>query len=376
MIVPTVWLPALPPVPIMSGMKSIRSGRRSWTPLKKCETYLVRVPARNRNSSQPIAPAHALDELALPVGFLVGLGVARDAAEGQDVFGLLLAEDVHGVVVGDDADQHVGGVDHGDGDQVVLVDLAGDRFLVFVDPGEDHVALHDVFDHGRPARQDQPLERDEADQPALVVDDVAVIDRFAVGGLVAEQLEGLADGDVRRQRDVVGRHGRAGGARLVAGQAADILALGLGQERKHRVDDVFVEPVDQVGTLVVRHQVEQLGGLLGRHRLDEPDLAVVVEVAEDLGAVAGGRIVEERVAILGLEVFDQLGDPAGVMLGEEVAQAGDLSVVDQLAEVGHQERMSHGPSPVDRRGLDRRADHVFADVGRRTSGTSIRPSAR
>ena len=275
MIVPTVWLPALPPVPIMSGMKSTRSGRRSWTPLKKCETYLVMVPARNRNSSQPMRRRTASTSFALPVGFLVGLGVARDAAEGQDVLGLLLAEDVHGVVVGDDADEHVGGVDDGDGDQVVLVDLAGDGFLVFVDAGEDDVALHDVFDHGRPARQDQPLERDESDQPALVIDDVAVVDRLAVGGLVAEQLEGLADGDVRRERDVVGRHDRAGGAGLVAGQPADILALGLGQEREHRVDHVLVEPVDQVGPLVVRHQVEQLGRLLGRHRLDEPDLAVV-----------------------------------------------------------------------------------------------------
>ncbi len=80
----------------------------------------------------------------------------RDAAEGQDVLGLLLAEDVHGVVVGDDADEHVGRVDDRDGDQVVLVDLAGDGFLVFVDPGEDDVALHDVLDHGRSARQDQP----------------------------------------------------------------------------------------------------------------------------------------------------------------------------------------------------------------------------
>ena len=146
-------------------------------------------------------------------------------------------------------------VDHGDGDQVVLVDLAGDGFLVLVDPREDHVALHDVFDHGRPARQDQPLERDEADQPPLVIDDVAVIDRFAVGGLVAQQLEGLADGDVRRERDVVGGHGRAGGAGLVAAQAADIFALGLGQERQDRVDDVLIEPVDQVGALVVRHQM-------------------------------------------------------------------------------------------------------------------------
>ena len=110
--------------------------------------------------------------------------------------------------------------------------------------------------------EDQLLERDETDQPSLVIDDVAVIDRLAVGGLVAEPLEGFADGDVRRQGDVVGRHDRAGGAGLIAGQPADVFALGLGQERKHGVDDVFIEPVDQVGPFVVRHQVEQLGGLL------------------------------------------------------------------------------------------------------------------
>ena len=164
------------------------------------------------------------------------------------------------------------GVHHGDGEQVVLVDLAGDGLLVLVDPGEDDVALHDVLDHGRASRQDQPLERDEADQPALVVHDVAVIDRLAVGRLLAEPLEGLAHGDVRRERHVVGRHDGAGGAGLVAGQPADVLALGLGEVRQHRVEHVLVEAVDQVGALVVRHHVQQLGGLLGRHDLDELDL--------------------------------------------------------------------------------------------------------
>ena len=211
---------------------------------------------------------------------------------------MLLAEDIHGVVVGDDPEEHVGRVDHGDGEQVVFVDLAGDGFLVLVDSREDDVALHDVFDDGRPAGQDQPLERDESDQPALVIDDVAIVDRLAVGCFVAQEVEGLADGDVRRQRDVVGRHGGAGGAGLIAAQAADIFALGLGEEGEHRVDDVFVEPVDQVGALVVRHQVEQLGGVLGRHRLDELRLAIFLEVAQDLGAVAGGQHVEDGVGIL------------------------------------------------------------------------------
>ena len=68
----------------------------------------------------------------LPVRFLVGFGVAGDAAEGQHVLGLLLPQDVHRVVVGDDADEHVRCVDDGDRDQVVLVNLAGNGLLVFV----------------------------------------------------------------------------------------------------------------------------------------------------------------------------------------------------------------------------------------------------
>ena len=282
----------------------------------------------------------------MPVGGGIGLGVGRDAAEREDVLGLLLAEDVHGVVVGDDADEHAGGVDDRDCQQVVLVDLAGDGFLVLVQAAEDDVALHDVFDHGGPARQDQLLERDEADQPSIVVHDVAVIDGLAVGRLVAEAVEGLADGDVRRQGDVVGRHDRAGGAGLVAGQPADVLALGLGQVGKHGVDDVLVEPVDQVGPFVVRHEVEQFGRLLGRHGLDEPDLALGAEVAQDLGAVARQQDPEQGVAVLGLQVLDQLGDPPRVLVLEEFAQGGDFSALDQFAEVGHQERISHQPTSL------------------------------
>ncbi len=129
---------------------------------------------------------------------------------------------------------------------------------------------------------------------------------------------------MRRQGDVVGRHDRAGGAGLVAGQPADIFALGLGQEREHRVDHVLAEPVDQVGALVVRHQVEQFGRLFGGHRLDEPELAVFIQVAEHIGAIAGRQDAEEGVAVVGLEVLDDLGEPARVVLGEEVAQDGRL----------------------------------------------------
>ena len=178
------------------------------------------------------------------------------------------------------------------------------------------------------------------------------------------------------QRDVVGRHDRAGGAGLVAGQPADILALGLGQERQHRVDHVLVEPVDQVGPLVVRHQVEKLGRLLGRHRLDEPDLAVVVEVAEDLGAVAGRQDPEQGIAVVGLEVLDQLGDPAGVVVGEEVAQSRRLRRRGS-ARGGRVPGADVAWTLVRRdRTAQREPITSLPTYGRKTSGTSIRPSDR
>ena len=50
------------------------------------------------------------------------------------------------------------------------------RVLISVDPGAG-------------PRQDQGLERDQADEPAAGIDDVAVIDRLAIGGLVAEPVD-------------------------------------------------------------------------------------------------------------------------------------------------------------------------------------------
>ncbi len=155
MIVPTVWLPALPPVPINSGMKVSNSmvGKPVIDPVEQVDDIAGDGPADEEEQEPADPAADGLVDPALPVGLLVGLGIARDAAEGEDVLGLLLAEDVHRVVVGDDAQELVGGVDDGDGDQVVLVDLAGDGLLVLVDAGEDDVALHDLLDHGRAARR-------------------------------------------------------------------------------------------------------------------------------------------------------------------------------------------------------------------------------
>ena len=214
--------------------------------------HIFRDRAGDEEHHQPADPAtHRLGDPALPIRFLVGLGVLGDTAEREDVLGLFAPENIERVVVGDDPQKHILRVDDGNGDQVVLANLAGDAFLILVDPSDDHVALHDVLDLGRGAREDQSLERNEADEVTLIVDNVTVIDGLAVGGFVAKVFEGLADVDVARQGDVVGRHRRAGGPRLVACEPPEVVALGL--REKNLVDAVLVEPIDEPGPLVVWH---------------------------------------------------------------------------------------------------------------------------
>ena len=89
----------------------------------------------------------------------------------------------------------------------------------------------------------------------------------------------------------------AGGPGLVAGQSADVLALGLGEVAEDLVDAVLVEPVDQVGPVVVRHQVQQRGRLGRRHRLDDADLALGLDIAHHLGPGPVGQERERRVPL-------------------------------------------------------------------------------
>ena len=182
--------------------------------------------------------------------------------------------------------------------------------------------LHDLLDHGRPPGEDQPLERDEPDQPARVVDDVGVVDRLAVGGLVAEPVEGLADGDVRREGDVVGGHHRAGGAGLVAGQACGCRRArpgpGCGRTSSTKSSSSRLTRSARSSCDISR---SSSAAALRRHRLDQPVLAVEVEVAEDLGAVSGLQHAEEGVAVVVAQVLDQLGDAPGCWSADEFAQA-------------------------------------------------------
>ena len=99
------------------------------------------------------------------------------------VLGRLRHHHVHHVVVGDDADQPVLGVDDRHGQQVVARHFLGDFLAVVGDAHGQRLRVHQVADKRLPRRQDQVAQRHHAQQLPLVIDDVDVVDRLAVGCL-------------------------------------------------------------------------------------------------------------------------------------------------------------------------------------------------
>src|SRR5439155_2309538 len=100
--------------------------------------------------------------------------VAGYARETIDVLRRLILDDVDDVVHRDYAYQLVLLVHDRDGEQVVGRDLTRNLFLVRVDAGADQVGGHDPLERGFGRDEQQPAQRDDADQMPALVDDVEI----------------------------------------------------------------------------------------------------------------------------------------------------------------------------------------------------------
>ena len=138
MIVPTVWLPALPPVPISRGGRTPATDESLADPVVVAEDGIREVLGQEQHQEPRQPAADDADDPALPVGRVVGLAVGRDAAELEDVLGLLAARRLSiassWVTIPTSMSE---ASTHGDGEQVVIVDLPRHGFLVLVDAGDD-----------------------------------------------------------------------------------------------------------------------------------------------------------------------------------------------------------------------------------------------
>ncbi len=108
----------------------------------------------------------------------------------------------------------------GNREQVVRRDLPRHFLLVHVDAGADEVRGHDPLQRRLRRHQQQPPQRDHADQVAALVDDVEVEHHLDVA--VALQLgDGLADRHVFVEREDMRVHDAAGGLLVVLEQVLD-----------------------------------------------------------------------------------------------------------------------------------------------------------
>ena len=186
----------------------------------------------------------------------------RDTGHFLDVFGGLLLHDVDDVVDRDDADEAAFLVHDRDGEQVIVRELFRDVLLVVRGAGVDDVRVHDVLKDLVIVAQKQILDRDDALQPALGGCDIADVDGLLVLADAADAGDGLADGHVFLQVDVLRRHDAAGGIFGVLEVFVDERAR-LGVGRAHdALDDVrgqLLHHVDRVVDAQVFNDVAELG---------------------------------------------------------------------------------------------------------------------
>ena len=104
------------------------------------------------------------------------------------------------VVDRDDADEPALVVDHGHGQQVVVGDGLGDRLGRLQGAHRDGLVDHHLGDPRLGPGDDQVAEREHADEAAVVVDDVHVVDGLGVRLELAQPVDGLRRGERRGHR--------------------------------------------------------------------------------------------------------------------------------------------------------------------------------
>ena len=134
--------------------------------------------AHEDRDEPPGALLHERPELGLEVALLRG----RDGAHLLDVLALLLLEDGHDVVDGDDAEHLARRIDDRQREHVVVLEQVRDVFLIHLGRHRDDVGVHDGGDGLARAREHEVAQRDHAQQRPVGVDGVGLVDRLHLGG--------------------------------------------------------------------------------------------------------------------------------------------------------------------------------------------------
>ena len=141
-------------------------------------------------------------------------------------------------------------------DEVIAGQFLSHIFAIFIHPHPNHVALHNVRQTRLRFRQNQLSQRNQTFQPPVAVQDVDIVDRFAVRSLLAQALQCFFRSNVGRQRSILSRHDRTSAMLVVRQQSSNIIALSLSDQWQQVFDTILRHPRQQVDAVVRRHFFE------------------------------------------------------------------------------------------------------------------------
>ena len=266
--------------------------------------------------------------------FKVGLIRRADSVHLGDIFAGLVLHNRDSVVDGDDTDQTLLVVHNGNRQVAVLLEHLGDVLLVGGGGNADDVVIHHVADDLvlRVLREDQCAQGDDADEGAVTVGDVAVVDSLLVKAVLADGVHGLGHGPVGAQLHQLGGHDAAGGVLGVFEQFVDH-AAGRGiRLAKDTLDHIGGHFLDQIRRIIDEQVVHNSLQFLISQAVDEVLLGFGGKLGENLRRQVLGTQAEQHGELLGREVLKHGGQVGRGQGGHNIAQALVLFGIVQVGQ--------------------------------------------
>ena len=255
----------------------------------------------------------------------------------MDVLGELLLGHVGDVVDGDDAHEQAERVDHGHRGPVVAGHLADGFLPVLVRAEADELVVHQVGDGRLGIGEQEPADVDVVEQFAGAVDDVDPVDRLGVVAVAADVVQGVGNGPVRADADVVGRHDAPDGLGVVAEDGLGDLAVERAEAGDQLARDFHGQLVEDGGAVVGVHGFDEPGGPLVAEFLEQVLLGLGREFRECVGGQLAGQHAEGDDGFVGFERVDQVGDVDRLEGGQGVTDLAEGALGDERLEFGFQQ---------------------------------------
>ena len=262
-----------------------------------------------------------------------------------DVLCVLLFDNVHDVVGGDDAHQTVLVVHDGDAHQVVFAHRVGDDLLIVQRLDRYEVGRHDVGDRLVLIGENQMPQRDGAHQMALAVDDIAGVDGFLVQAGLAQRFHRLAHGHGAVELGKLDGHDRAGRIFRVFEELVDQRALcGIGV-LQDALDDRRGQLLEEIDRVVQEHFVQQGVDFAVADQRDQLLLLLAVDIGEHFRRDVLGQYAEHHQQLFALKALHKRGDIDHVEHEQRAAQFIFLIAVHQLHQPAVNDFAIHGKTP-------------------------------